>query len=691
MTAAFLALIHNIALLLAIALLLDVAKLHPLNTPRWLQKTLLGLGLGVVGVFIMLTPWQFSPGIIFDTRSILLSISGLFFGAVPTLVAMLITAGLRLFQGGAAAWTGVSVIFATGTLGIAWRYARRTPLANMPLRELYLFGMLSHLIMLALMFTLPIETALRVLSNITLPVLILYPLGTLLLGSLLRSRLQREHTEDRVRDSEEHYRLLADNISDVLWILNLDTLQWEYMSPSVERLRGYTVDEVMTQPMPDVMTPESYAEVEKALTEQLAAAERGEGLEQAFVNEVEQTCKDGSTVWTEVVTRYARNKDGQLTLLGISRDITERKAAEDALRASEDNFRRLVEDAPISIVVQTDGKFSYVNSASVRLFGVQSKDHLMGQSVIDYIHPDDRQTVRERIDTVNIRRAEAPMAELRIQRADGTSVEVESYGVPFVLFGKKSSLGFMQDISGRKEVERTTLALAMEREHMSMLTSFVEDVSHEFRTPLSIVEADLYLLERLTDIDARRQKVTEIKQQFTGLTRLIEVLAKSTQIYTDKAQSHETLDLNGLVGSTVDSLQSDILPNGPTFLWTPMPNLPSVDGNAGKLHVALSEIIANALRFSAPEGHVTVRSGRHPDGVMVEIHDDGPGMPADVIPHIFKRFYRQDIAHTTPGLGLGLSMAQTIVNDHGGRIEVESEPGEGSLFRVVLPAAKRVE
>ncbi len=91
------------------------------------------------------------------------------------------------------------------------------------------------------------------------------------------------------------------------------------------------------------------------------------------------------------------------------------------------------------------------------------------------------------------------------------------------------------------------------------------------------------------------------------------------------------------------------------------------------------------------EDDISVCSGRHADGLMIEVQDSGPGIPADALPHLFKRFYRYDTAHTTPGLGLGLSMAQAIIKSHGGRIEVESQVGSGSLFRVVLPLSDSSE
>ncbi|MEZ4832539.1 MAG: PAS domain S-box protein [Caldilineaceae bacterium] len=498
MASAFIDLLHNIALLLAAALIFDLARLRPLNAPEGLRQLFVGFALGGIGMLIMLAPWEFWPGIFFDTRSVLLSISGLFFGVWPTVVAMLMTAGLRLSQGGAA-WTGVAVIVATGALGIIWRQVRHDKLADITLRELYAFGLVVHLMMLALMFTLPWATVLSVLSHIALPVLILYPVATARLGLLMANWLRHERSERLRQESEVRYRLLADNLSDVLWILNLETGQWDYISPSVERLRGFTLEEVMKHRIEDVIPPESYTTVDALLNHRVAQAEQGVDDGRTDVNELALRHKDGSAIWTESATRLVRNEAGQLTLLGISRDISERKRIEDALRESEDKFRRLAEDAPIAIFIQIDGRFVYVNASCVALFGADSAEQLLGEELVTRYHPDFRQIVTERTRLVNQEKQTLDVMEMKILRVDGTVADIEAHAVPFVFNEKPGGLSFLQDITERKQANRTAFELALEREQTTMLTSFVREASHEFRTPLFLIQSELYLLDKVKD------------------------------------------------------------------------------------------------------------------------------------------------------------------------------------------------
>ena len=141
--------------------------------------------------------------------------------------------------------------------------------------------------------------------------------------------------EQRLRRSEERYRLLAENSEDVIWTLNMEG-KFTYVSPSVQRLRGYTPEEVMQQSMEEVLTPASMAIASKGLHEAIANVMAGRPVD-VMVAELEQPCKDGSTIWTEAVTSVIPLADGKsFEVLGVSRDISQRKAAEEALKAAKE-------------------------------------------------------------------------------------------------------------------------------------------------------------------------------------------------------------------------------------------------------------------------------------------------------------------------------------------------------------------
>ena len=207
MSAALLPLLQNTALLLAVVLLYDMSRsLHPPIRPS-LNHIVVGLIMGTITVSLMLSPFSFASGIYFDTRSVLITLTGLFFGVVPTIITMAIASLFRLYQGGVGAWTGVSVILACGTLGLLWRHVRASSLVTLGWAELYSLGILAHVLMLALMLTLPADQAGAVLATITVPVMLIYPVATVLLGLLMVKQLQQDRSANRLEENEERLRL----------------------------------------------------------------------------------------------------------------------------------------------------------------------------------------------------------------------------------------------------------------------------------------------------------------------------------------------------------------------------------------------------------------------------------------------------------------------------------------------------
>ncbi len=317
-TPALLALLYNAALLLAMIVVFDIST----NRLRWgkslLRQLLLGAALGSLAIGLIAASFQLEAGIVFDTRSVLLSMSGLFLGAIPTLVAMAMTAVYRLAQGGAAAVAGAMVILSTGTLGIVWRHYRRGGLENITARELYAFGVVVHLVMLSLMLTLPWETARRVLTAIALPVLLLYPVATTALGLLMANRLSREHTTASLAESEERYRSLFENSHAAMLIVDPVDGAVVDANPAASHFYGWTRDQLrrMKVSQINVLSADS---IQKHMARARAT--------HCFHFEFQHRLADGSIRDVEVFSGPITITGRQL-LYSIVHDVTERKRAE---------------------------------------------------------------------------------------------------------------------------------------------------------------------------------------------------------------------------------------------------------------------------------------------------------------------------------------------------------------------------
>lgn len=164
----------------------------------------------------------------------------------------------------------------------------------------------------------------------------------------------RKQAEEAIRQSEERYRLISENSDDVIWTLDLDTMRFTFVSPSVRKMRGYSPEEVMQQTVQDVLTPESWAMIRGTLPGRLEAFRAGDSSARAWTREVDQTRKDGSIIHTESVTTLVSDATGQpVQMIGVTRDITERRKTQDALRQSEEKHRALVEALP-DVVMRFD-------------------------------------------------------------------------------------------------------------------------------------------------------------------------------------------------------------------------------------------------------------------------------------------------------------------------------------------------
>ena len=233
-------LIQNTAILLAFSMFYDYSWVKVDESKSFLKKILTGIVIGCMGIVLMLTPWKLVPGIIFDTRSILLAYAGLFFGFIPTLVAVLLTGLYRLISGGDGVWMGLAVIISSGGIGLLWNKLR--PFWNFKYHvvEFLLLGYAVHIVMLACTVLLPNEQTLRTLKTIFIPLLTIYPAGTALLGILMmRQNLnwQNKKALDRFRESELRFSEMLINAkikaeeSDQLKSIFLANMSHEIRTP----------------------------------------------------------------------------------------------------------------------------------------------------------------------------------------------------------------------------------------------------------------------------------------------------------------------------------------------------------------------------------------------------------------------------------------------------------------------------
>jgi PAS domain S-box-containing protein len=267
-----------------------------------------------------------------------------------------------------------------------------------------------------------------------------------------------QNRKTQAEESEKKYRLLADNVSDVIWTLDMN-LRYTYISPSVMRLRGYSAEETIAQPLEKVLTPTSLEIVTKVFNEELAIESREQkDLSRSRTLELEQKCKDGSTIWTELTVSFLRNTDGQATgILGITRDITERKLREDLGQA-------MIRSAKTGIYIVQDRKFISISPLFEELSGYTAEE-LIGAYPLDYVHGADRELVRIKA-IENLKGHSLTPYEYRFVKKDGDILWILERVASTEYRGRQAAVGSFMDITqyrkGQKDMAYT--AAWLERE-----------------------------------------------------------------------------------------------------------------------------------------------------------------------------------------------------------------------------------
>ena len=494
-----------------------------------------------------------------------------------------------------------------------------------------------------------------------------------------RLHQERKRADEALRESEELYRRLFEHAS--LGIFQ-STPEGKAISvnPAFARMFGYDSPEDAIRSIEDVaaglfVDPDRRVEIIRLMAEQPDL--------KVFENLYRR--KDGSSFVGSLNTMPIRDSDGRLVRIeGIIEDITERRCAEEQLIALSNYHRSLLEVSLDPLVtIDHAGQIADVNAATEQVTGYVRQE-LIGTNFSSYFtEPEQAEAgYRRAFDEGSVR--DYPL-EIRHRAGHITAVLYNAAVYRDERGQIRGVFAAARDITERKRAEQRAFELALERERTALLTKFIQDASHEFRTPLTVMQLNLYLLERLEDPAKRPGLLAQIREQVAGIARLVDLLTERAWLDSDVPFTLRPADLNGLIAAAAGELQGAAAANDLTLHLALTPDLPPVLADGNQLDMALHELLDNALRFTPAHGSVTVCSAGDADGVTVEVQDTGPGIPPDVLPHIFERFYRQDVAHTTSGFGLGLPIARAIVNRHGGHLDVESQPGAGSMFRIRLP------
>ncbi|MBZ0275733.1 MAG: PAS domain S-box protein, partial [Anaerolineae bacterium] len=499
--------------------------------------------------------------------------------------------------------------------------------------------------------------------------------------------------EDRVMDrtaelqqTKNRIETILNSSSDAIILASFDGII-KQVNPAASDLFGYSGEELFGGSLFVLVASESEPDL-------LIAMKRVVHLLQPCVIEVIARRKDGTVFDGHLALSPILEGSVIKGIVGSLRDITERKRAEQEIRTNEAKFRALIEFAPNPIViVDAAGQITLVNGQVKHLLGYEMEE-LIGQPVSILIP----ERFRESHAIHHARYMVAPRTRLMgekpnlsIRHRNGSEIPVEIGLSPIHTGTELLVMTYVVDMTARRQLEESLRgALAREKELSEIRTRFISMVSHDFRTPLSIIRSSASILESYHDrLDEERKAghFSKIQMQIDRMVALLNDVLTISQADAGKTPFNPVmLDLDQSCRNLVDEFQS--MPDMKhTLVYTysgdgqPLPAM--IDEKL--LQQAIINLLTNAFKYSPPGSTVYWDLSFDADNAIIRIQDSGIGIPEADQPHLFEPFHRAGNVGTTEGTGLGMAIVKRSVEAHGGTISFESQVGVGTTFTVRLP------
>ncbi len=695
----YVSLIQNAALLVALGALYSLVIRLRRDGGVWIQL-LAGLLFGGVAVAGMLLPFRYGPGIIYDGRSIILAMAGLFGGGTGSVVSIVVAGTYRAFLGGPGIWAGLATIIVCPLVGLAFRRAYRDRPDKLGIGALYGLGVSAHVAMLACQLLVqPWPAGPAAISRIWLPIMLIFPAATLLVGLLLGSEVRRVHGARELQQAREYAENLIQT-ANVIFV-QLDTEgKVARLNEAAERITGYRLAEIQGKHWFDTLVPkDDYPHTWERINE----ATRPGMLPRRFENPiVTRSGEERYVVWQN----SPLGDDGEVVgTISFGTDITERKQAEKALQESERQLTLLLANLPgmaYRCANDPDCTEFFVSQGCLELTGyeVAEIEQSARISFNDLIHPDDRQRVREA--------TERGLAEhrpyrfpYRIETATGEVKWVWDQGSG--VYDAEGDLlfleGFIMDISDKVRAEeslRERDEQLRQSQKMEAVGQLAGGIAHDFNNLLTAILGYSEMI--LSDVESQglllREDVGEIKraaERAAALTRQILAFSRRQALKPVVVSLNEVLVgmeplLRRTLGEDVDLvtlLQSDL---GQTEVDVHQFEqvLLNLAVNARDAMLAGGQLTLETADVELDGEYCRTHAGAEPGRyVMLLVSDTGMGMDKETQSHMFEPFFTTK--EPGAGTGLGLSTVYGIVRQSGGTIDVESELGSGTTFRVYLP------
>lgn len=511
-----------------------------------------------------------------------------------------------------------------------------------------------------------------------------------LYGLTVGTLLAQKQAQIALRDSEARYRLLAENINDVVIHTNA-ALAFLYVSPSSYTVLGYTPAELLGQSVATYVHPDDLAASIQEITTAIAQKQPDLNLVLRFRH------KQGQYLWLESNGRIVHStQTGEIEeFVATSRDISDRKRVETALQSSEEKYRRLIDTMRGGLIMyDIDDRVSYINDRACELLGYQ-RHEIMGKRAYEYVDASAMEIVKEQL--AQRRRLESSSYEVLAKRQDGLPLYLLVSGSPLVdnQGAYNGCFVIAVDISVQKQAEAALRqALAKEKELGELKSRFVSMASHEFRTPLATILALTETLSayrhKLPD-EQIEQRLSKIKDQISHLKGIMEDVLLLSRMQARRVDFHPVeLDLDALCRDLLGEFQSPG-DDTPRLQYSSRGPIHPVQVDQKLMRQIISNLLSNAVKYSPAEKPIQLTLQFTAEAFTVQVRDEGIGIPAADLNHLFEPFHRAANVGAISGTGLGLVITKEAVELHGGTITVDSQVQQGTTCTIRIPFSTKTQ
>ncbi len=502
-------------------------------------------------------------------------------------------------------------------------------------------------------------------------------------------------TKSELLESEEKYRLIADNTTDIIYILDMD-MRYKYVSPAVKKIKGFTVEEAFSLSLEDTMVPGSLRKFLRVYDRLVAAAANGnEKADQAEQLELEEYCKDGSKIWTNTMLTLLKNEyNTPVGILVVSRDLTDSKIKQEIVE-KEQREKTVILDNLAELVTYKDPEMNilWANPVAEKIYQKYPDQYLGHKCYAAWYgrsEPCPDCHVQKALELGHIYQGTISSPEGRYWQVTASPVFDEGGQIVGII---DTAL----DITDLKNAEYELKSLNEELEQRvrdrtaelewinKELAAFTYSVSHDLRAPLRSIEG--FSKAVLEDYghslnEEGRNYLERVVSASRRMSDLIDDLLKLSRV-TRQELHRDRVDLSAMVEAYTRHLQEQEPHRRAEFVIKPGEY---ATGDAALLRIAVENLLDNAWKFTGTNTKARIEFGTttRGDKTIFYISDNGIGFSMDHAEKVFSAFQRLHSSDQYPGTGIGLSIVQRIVERHGGEIWVKSSPGEGSAFYFYL-------